>query len=527
MKLLFILSLLLLAGSGLGLKFLVYNPKFGGSHALLMGKLADELAGAGHEVVVVQTVLNENLTYAGHTNKKIRLIEVRVQASIAELSKDGDKMWTTEKSNTNLRSIGKVFRDGCYELYNNKPVINELKGEHFDLGVGEWFDVCGLGLFKMIGLQKWITVFGSAVPPQFMSMLGVPASVSFVPGLFDASEARGFWTRFENVFGFLYAEKYIFPGFLGSIGEAYEVFDSNLDYRDLIANSSFFWVNTDEFVDFPRPISHKYVNIGGFGMRKNGKNSVLEPKYQKIFQKAVKGAIYMSFGSVAQSQLMPAEMKSAFLEAFKEFPEVQFIWKYENESDHITANYSNVHVERWLPQREIISHPKALIFITHGGMNSITEATYAGIPLICVPLFGDQLRNAAMVQAKGTAKVINKFDLVNKEKIVEVLTEVLNDKRYKLRAQELSQLLKDKPDTPEQRIIKTAEFAAKHDVHKHLELAGRNMNIFQYYNVDVFLAILVLINLTALGLAVAVIFFRTLFSSEEDEEEEEEREKED
>lgn len=32
-------------------KFLVYNPRFGKSHVLFMGKLADLLAEAGHEVV--------------------------------------------------------------------------------------------------------------------------------------------------------------------------------------------------------------------------------------------------------------------------------------------------------------------------------------------------------------------------------------------------------------------------------------------------------------------------------------------
>ena len=33
------------------LKILVFNPKFGGSHVGFMGKIADTLADAGHEVV--------------------------------------------------------------------------------------------------------------------------------------------------------------------------------------------------------------------------------------------------------------------------------------------------------------------------------------------------------------------------------------------------------------------------------------------------------------------------------------------
>jgi hypothetical protein len=35
-----------------------------------------------------------------------------------------------------------------------------------------------------------------------------------------------------------------------------------------MARTSYIMVNTDEYNDFPRPISHKVVNIAGVGMRK-------------------------------------------------------------------------------------------------------------------------------------------------------------------------------------------------------------------------------------------------------------------
>jgi hypothetical protein len=37
----------------------------------------------------------------------------------------------------------------------------------------------------------------------------------------------------------------------------------------MFAESSYFYVNTDELVDFPRPISHKVIQIGGMGVRKS------------------------------------------------------------------------------------------------------------------------------------------------------------------------------------------------------------------------------------------------------------------
>ncbi|CAD5209969.1 unnamed protein product [Bursaphelenchus okinawaensis] len=510
MNLLLLFLFTFVVSNGSALKFLVYNPKFGGSHTLFMGKLADEIAGAGHDVVVVQTIIDGNITFAGHTNKKVRLIEVPVKTSIAAVGSKMKDMWTSEQTG-DMGMMGRMFRDACLELYNNKDVIHELKGEHFDVGIGEWFDVCGLGLFKYVGIEKWITAFGSAVPLQFMSVLGVPPAVSFVPGLFMPSMGHGIVSRAKDIFGFVMGDKVVFPSFLGTTAEAYKVFAENLDYKDLIANSSFIWVNTDEYVDFPRPISHKYVNIGGFGMKKAlSKINALEPKYQQIFQKAKKGVVYMSFGSVAQSAWMPREMKNNILEAFNEFPDVQFIWKYENETENIAAKYSNVHTGKWLPQREIISHEKALVFITHGGMNSITEATYAGIPMICIPLFGDQNRNAGMIKSKGSALILERDDLLKKDSIVKTLREFMEDKSYKQKAQELSKIIKNKPYSPEERIIKTAEFAAQYDVHEHLELAGRHMNIIQYYNIDVFFVALVLLNILIVVLLFVGLFVKNL-----------------
>ncbi|VDK59287.1 unnamed protein product [Gongylonema pulchrum] len=53
-------------------------------------------------------------------------------------------------------------------------------------------------------------------------------------------------------------------------------------------------------------------------------------------------AILVSFGSVAQSVLMPPDLKRAFLHAFHQFPDVTFVWKYENDEDRIAQGQDNV-----------------------------------------------------------------------------------------------------------------------------------------------------------------------------------------
>jgi glucuronosyltransferase len=48
-------------------------------------------------------------------------------------------------------------------------------------------------------------------------------------------------------------------------------------------------------------------------------------------------------------------------------------------------------------------HPKTKAFITHGGAHGIYEAIHHGIPMVGIPLFGDQPANIAHMKAKGAA----------------------------------------------------------------------------------------------------------------------------
>jgi UDP:flavonoid glycosyltransferase YjiC (YdhE family) len=61
-------------------------------------------------------------------------------------------------------------------------------------------------------------------------------------------------------------------------------------------------------------------------------------------------------------------------------------------------------------------------------MNSVQESSSKGVPMVCIPVFADQLRNAKMVEYRGIGVTLNK-DSLTTEDFTAAIKEVLeNDK---------------------------------------------------------------------------------------------------
>lgn len=56
---------------------------------------------------------------------------------------------------------------------------------------------------------------------------------------------------------------------------------------------------------------------------------------------------------------------------------------------------ANVKALAWVPQNDLLGDGRLAGFVTHGGINSIYEAAYHGVPVAGIPIFGDQPDNVA------------------------------------------------------------------------------------------------------------------------------------
>uniref|UniRef100_A0A9J2PIP0 glucuronosyltransferase n=1 Tax=Ascaris lumbricoides TaxID=6252 RepID=A0A9J2PIP0_ASCLU len=477
-----------------GYKILVYSAQTARSHVTFMGHIADTLADAGHDVVVFLPAFNEDVNITGV--KKCRTI---LKARDFDMPYKTDAVladfWQKNAASMKeILSVARMFQQSmsllCESHLRDKDTIKKLSDEKFDLGIGELFNSCSYALFKASNISSHVSVSPTNLVEWMLDPFGVDNNPSYVPALIsEHSDRMSYLERAKNLalmaaarYGSEYLSKPVLnPVFRKEFGEQFQL-------EEEIARSSFLFVNSEDFTEFPRPLNHKIIFIGGIGVQKA---KPLKGELKNVMDAAIDGAVLVSFGSLANTSRMPIELKNAFIETFKAFPKLTFIWKYEVDDD-IGSGVKNLVKVKWMPQNDLLAHPNLRAFVSHGGMNSVAESTHAGIPIVCIPLFGDQMRNAKMIERRNVAYIIDKNNLT-KHSLSHALNAVLFDPSYRNSAKRLARMIHKKPSSAKERLIKYVEFAAEFGPVENLDPASRKLNFFQYYLIDVILPVLAVI----------------------------------
>nr|CAB3453033.1 unnamed protein product [Digitaria exilis] len=61
-------------------------------------------------------------------------------------------------------------------------------------------------------------------------------------------------------------------------------------------------------------------------------------------------------------------------------------------------------VTSWAPQVDVLRHPSTGAFVTHCRWNSVLEAIMAGMPMLCWPLYSEQMLNKVLMTTTDDGK---------------------------------------------------------------------------------------------------------------------------
>ncbi len=139
--------------------------------------------------------------------------------------------------------------------------------------------------------------------------------------------------------------------------------------------------------------------------------------------------IYISLGTLFNAQ--PAFYKTCF-DAFggKDVRVVMSIGSNIPEAS-LGVPPPNFIVRAWVPQLDVLR--RTSVFVSHGGMNSVSESLYLGVPLVLVPQMGEQEIVAKRVEERGAGLCLSRLHLTA-ALLRQSVQRVLEDDRFRTQA---------------------------------------------------------------------------------------------
>ncbi|XP_053686683.1 UDP-glucosyltransferase 2-like [Sabethes cyaneus] len=238
----------------------------------------------------------------------------------------------------------------------------------------------------------------------------------------------------------------------------------------------------------PEPSMPNVISVGGL--------QIIKPKelpadIKSVVEKSTNGVILFSLGTNIRSDLLGNKRIIEILSAMKQFPQYQFLWKFESDSMPIEVP-ENVYIRKWMPQNDLLAHPNVKLFITHSGLLSTQEAIWHGVPIIGFPVFADQNRNINYCSEMGVGKRLSIAN-VNRNDLANAIREVMTDKRYRNNMARLSKLFRDQKEHPLDRAIWWVEWVLRNPDNRILQSNAINLSWFVKYSFDVIVPCLLLL----------------------------------
>ncbi|XP_010609471.1 UDP-glucuronosyltransferase 2B31 isoform X2 [Fukomys damarensis] len=256
-----------------------------------------------------------------------------------------------------------------------------------------------------------------------------------------------------------------------------EVLGRPTTLSEIMGKAEVWLIRTYWDLEFPRPSLPNFDFVGGL----HCKPAKPLPKEMEDFVQSSgeHGVVLFSLGSMVGN--MTEERANIIASALAQIPQ-KVIWRFDGKKPDTLG--PNTQLYKWIPQNDLLGHPKTKAFMTHGGTNGIYEAIYHGVPMVGIPLFGDQLDNIVHMKAKGAAVGLD-FITMTRTDLLNALETVIDDPSYKENAMRLSRIHHDQPLKPLDRAVFWIEFVMRHRGAKHLRVAAHNLSWFQYHSLDV------------------------------------------
>uniref|UniRef100_A0A3B1JLC5 UDP-glucuronosyltransferase n=1 Tax=Astyanax mexicanus TaxID=7994 RepID=A0A3B1JLC5_ASTMX len=505
---------LLLCGSEITLSgnILVLPGEY--SHWLNMRAIVDELVARNHSVTLLTHSSSPSIKLSGKENFRNIVFNISMERQeVEDMLQNFLKAWMNETITWiramslfwNMISDHERYLEGvCEGLLLNKELIASLRESRFDAVLYDPVVPCSDLLAETLGLPHLVSLRLSLAYTMERLCGQLPVPFSYVPAgaaQQHLTDQMNFIERVENVLLYI-AHTVVFKlQVMLTFDKHYtKVNGKPTTLCDTLGKADIWLIRTYWDFEYPRPLLPNFKFVGGL----HCKPAKPLPKEMEEFVQSSgdDGIVVFSLGSMVKN--LTKDRANTIASALGQIPQ-KVLWRYSGDKPDTLS--PNTKLYDWIPQNDLLGHPKTRAFITHGGTNGLYEAIYHGVPMVGIPLFADQPDNLLHMKTKGAAVTVD-FNKMKTEDLKEALTEVINNPSYKESMMRLSRIHHDQPMKPLDQAVYWIEFVMRNKGAKHLRVEAHNLTWYQYHCLDV---IAFLLSIVALVIFIFVKTCKWLF----------------
>lgn len=480
---------LLMAGSD-G-KTVVFLPPPLASYFMYHTNIAGALARLGHDVhlCVPHYLLHRGLVQ----DKSVKVLEYGeglgdVLAHAMRTSNLFDRFWAGENQHaaSTMFIAGAMFGKVTIEILSDQSFVEKIRSLKPDLLVLDSipFNMNLIALpykldipYALVGTLHDVVL--SKVPyspatPMFL----VPTSMTFVNRM-----QHFLWYVAQINFDMFYDSTCV------------SRFAPNKPYKsinDLASKAEVFIIELDHILDYPRPTLPNTKLIGG------SSPSLAKPlagDFQKFVNESDNGIIVMTFGSSVVN--LPPYFTSKMISAFKQL-DLRVVWRVNLTS----PDPKQILTSTWIPQNDLLGHEKAKLFVSHCGKNGQYEALYHGVPILCMPIFGDQFYNAERVSIKELGLHVD-MRHASANELAAMMKEIIYNGKYTQNMKKASRLFRELYKDPKHEAAYWLDHVMKYGG-DYMRSPGQQMPWYQLYALDVIAFLLTVLMIFALVIYIII-----------------------
>ncbi|XP_072477054.1 UDP-glucuronosyltransferase 2B31-like isoform X5 [Notamacropus eugenii] len=491
-------------------KVLVWPMEY--SHWINLKTILDGLVQRGHEVTVLTPSATVFVDPGNSTGFHAEVYPVETnQEDLGALFDNLIALWVNEFKKLSALEYGVVLQEmhffssrlvkkQCENVVLNKDLVKKLKKAKYEVVLADAICTCGELIAEILGIPFVYSLrftMGNTIEKYCG---GLPSPPSYVPvPLTVLTDKMTFMERVKNMLFFIYFDFWFQNFDMKNWDQFYsDVLGRPTTLCETMGKAEMWLIRTYWDFEFPRPYLPNFEFVGGLHCKPA---KPLPEEMEKFVQSSGEhGIVVFSLGSMVKN--LTEEKSNLIAAALAQIPQ-KVLWRYQGKKPDTLG--PNTRTYDWIPQNDLLGHPKTKAFITHGGTNGIYEAIYHGVPMIGVPMFADQPDNIAHMKAKGAAVEVD-FHTMTTADMLNALKTVINNPSYKENAMRLSRIHHDQPVKPLDRAVFWIEFVMRHKGAKHLRPASHDLTWYQYHSLDV-IGFLLACVATVVFIAIKCCFF--------------------